>query len=175
MFEEKNVVDEAKYILEKNRFVYDKLDNKDVEKAFLADFMLDLMATIYLPYICGFMHIPELNMQALQYSGMSGTMGMCTAALKRGLSIICNGHTNLASQQAPASLNPGVGGLSESKFTFSEQNWGIAMRGLAAAARCRTNKELVNIMEQVRKVACSMNLPADSTDPEEAHDEYACI
>ncbi|KAF8834004.1 hypothetical protein BDN67DRAFT_985639 [Paxillus ammoniavirescens] len=84
--------DEAKTasssLLEHLIFLYEDLDNTNPKKAFCSELMVQLPATTYLPAIKGFVQVPELDTVGLAHSGVKGIIGLCGAALERGLHLI---------------------------------------------------------------------------------------
>ncbi|KAI9572240.1 hypothetical protein HD554DRAFT_2036254 [Boletus coccyginus] len=83
---------------------YQHLCDCNSTKALKSHFMIHLVATTYLPYIKGWIHIPSLDYPTLHHSEFKGILGLC------GATVSTNVHA------------------------FSDQNWEEVTRKLTAAA-----------------------------------------
>ncbi|KAL4080465.1 hypothetical protein J3A83DRAFT_4043716, partial [Scleroderma citrinum] len=124
-------------------FLYEDLNPSDPEKAFLSVFVQQLLLMSHLNTTKGYVQVPTLDTQSLKKHGMVGTLGLCSAALQCGLTLIKSGDIELKSPvsnkgsiaklmtrdvQTPKKLNMASGKDSRTACTFSDQNWGVPTR-----------------------------------------------
>ncbi|KAL4075117.1 hypothetical protein V8B97DRAFT_1867419, partial [Scleroderma yunnanense] len=171
-------------------FLYEDLNPSDPEKAFLSVFVQQLLLMSHLNTTKGYVQVPTLDTQSLKKHGMVGTLGLCSAALQCGLTLIKSGDIELKSPvsnkgsiaklmtrdvQTPKKLNMASGKDSRTACTFSDQNWGVPTRKLTSAAKRRTAAQLQCIVEMAHALYTIGDGNLDALRNTGSEDEYALI
>ncbi|KAI5983184.1 hypothetical protein EDD15DRAFT_2317534, partial [Pisolithus albus] len=132
------------------------------EKAFRSVFVQQLLLGSHLSATKGFVQVSALDTSSLAKHGIVGALGLCGAALMRGLNLIKSGDIEL---KAPANTKDGIAKLatrdvrtpvrfnmasgkdSKTACAFSDQNWGTPTRKFTSAAQRRSITQLQDIVE----------------------------
>ncbi|KAG6371364.1 hypothetical protein JVT61DRAFT_9572 [Boletus reticuloceps] len=175
------ITEEVAEFLKDNSYLYEDLISHELQKAFHGDFIINLLATTYLSNVKGHVHVEELDMHALAFCGIKGILGLCCAAIKRGLQLVNTvGLEGLVkgklTPRPPASFNKQVGKVTMGENSFSDQHWGDATRGITRAAERCSDAQLHDILSKVQQVARELAQAGDEQmDNDCFEDEYAHI
>ncbi|KAI6094798.1 hypothetical protein EDD16DRAFT_1721360 [Pisolithus croceorrhizus] len=152
----------AQVLLDHFTFLYEDLDATSPEKAFRSVFVQQLLLGSHLSATKGFVQVSALDTSSLAKHGIVGALGLCGAALMRGLNLIKSGDIEL---KAPANTKDGIAKLatrdvrtpvrfnmasgkdSKTACAFSDQNWGTPTRKFTSAAQRRSITQLQDIVE----------------------------
>ncbi|KAI6128904.1 hypothetical protein EDD16DRAFT_1516004 [Pisolithus croceorrhizus] len=135
---------------------------KVTAQAFRSVFVQQLLLGSHLSATKGFVQVSALDTSSLAKHGIVGALGLCGAALMRGLNLIKSGDIEL---KAPANTKDGIAKLatrdvrtpvrfnmasgkdSKTACAFSDQNWGTPTRKFTSAAQRRSITQLQDIVE----------------------------
>ncbi|KAI6122924.1 hypothetical protein EDD16DRAFT_1778788 [Pisolithus croceorrhizus] len=152
----------AQVLLDHFTFLYEDLDATSPEKAFRSVFVQQLLLGSHLSATKGFVQVSALDTSSLVKHGIVGALGLCGAALMRGLNLIKSGDIEL---KAPAKTKDGIAKLatrdvrtpvrfnmasgkdSKTACAFSDQNWGTPTRKFTSTAQRRSITQLQDIVE----------------------------
>ncbi|KAG8220823.1 hypothetical protein J3R82DRAFT_2313 [Butyriboletus roseoflavus] len=81
------IINKVTELLKNNSFHYEDLNTGEPKKAFHSDFIVHLFTTTYIPSIKGHAHVDGIKTIKLASSGIKGILGLCSAAIKRGLQL----------------------------------------------------------------------------------------
>ncbi|KAG1867263.1 hypothetical protein DFJ58DRAFT_723936 [Suillus subalutaceus] len=147
-------------------------------------FVLQLLGTVHLNAISGYVDVPKLDMHALATLGMSGVIALSAAAIERALNMFADKHLKVKEVLAagsgklaiklPKILNKTTGKMTNAPFLFSGACWTKVTNSFIKSISNKPAGYIETTIQMAR--ACTMSNDAmdpaqGSFDDEESEDD----
>ncbi|KAI6016537.1 hypothetical protein EDC04DRAFT_2945795 [Pisolithus marmoratus] len=169
-------------LLEDQAFAYEDLDTNDSTKAFRSSLVLELLGTVHLQQVDGWVDVPALQLVEKQVCGIKGALAMSTAVLEHAIKVVreyaMSGEETITDQLAgirrkgkaavktPHSLSKASGKESSATSQFSQLNWGEKTSFYLASISNRDAHALQEIVSIARDMCAGNDLLVNNANNE---------
>ncbi|KAI5997712.1 hypothetical protein EDC04DRAFT_2977780 [Pisolithus marmoratus] len=148
-------------LLEDQAFAYEDLDTNDSTKAFRSSLVLELLGTVHLQQVDGWVDVPALQLVEKQVCGIKGALAMSTAVLEHAIKVKRQGCS-----EDPHSLSKASGKESSATSQFSQLNWGEKTSFYLASISNRDAHALQEIVSIARDMCAGNDLLVNNANNE---------
>ncbi|KAI6009048.1 hypothetical protein EDC04DRAFT_2610767 [Pisolithus marmoratus] len=169
-------------LLEDQAFAYEDLDTNDSTMAFHSSLILELLGTVHLQQVDGWVDVPALQLVEKHVCGIKGALTMSTTVLEHAIKVMheyaMSGEETITDQLAgictkgkaalktPHSLSKASGKESSATSQFSQLNWGKKTGFYLASISNRDAHALQEIISIARDMCAGNDLLVNNANNE---------